>query len=504
MGATTPAARILHHKIEALAGVATVSAGFYFALEYAGSGKWATRRTALLLTGMNLFLALMVATNDLHHLLWTRLWVDGVVQLERGPLNPLLLSLVLLLPFISLLLFLRLLLRSGGIYRWQALLLAIGSALPILTFLLEVANIHLLSPLDPVILMWSLSGLLFALAIFRFRLLAAVPVGRYRAIESGRIGMLILNAEDRIADINPAASEVLMLTRHTAIGGLAPQALADFPALLALLEHREANNAEIVGIRGSQTRHYEVQASPLSHRRSSHLGWLILLQDVTEQRRVQADLLEQRAAVAALREREELARELHDGLGQVLSYVKLQTEAARELLAQNRPEKADVYLAQLAAAAQAAHADVRDYIRAATREIPPAEQGFRAALEQVLYRFSQTHRLQVELELPTDLPDERFEPEATVQLLHIIQEAMTNAHKHAGARRVCVRVIACNGTAEVSIMDDGMGFDPQQTESGGFGLRFMAERAQAVGGRLQIQSARGEGTTVTVQIPLKT
>jgi PAS domain S-box-containing protein len=503
MAGTTLETRILHHKTEAVAALSAISAGFYFALEYASSGRWATRRTARLLALNVLLISGLIATNDLHHLVWTRMWVDGVVQIERGILNAILLVPILTLPMLGIFLFGRRLARSAGIYRRQALLLFIGAALPILALVLEMANVDLLPPLDPVIIMWSLSGLLYALAIFRFRLLEAVPVGREMAIERLPSGIMVLDAEDRVVDLNPAAGQVLRLERDSVAGRLAREVLAGHVELVNLLDKKVATSTEVVLGRTGGLQYYRVERYPLTHPRGSHLGWLILLQDVTEQRRAQANLLEQQAAVAALREREELARELHDGLGQVLSYVKLQTEAARELLAQNRPDKADVYLAQLAAAAQAAHADVRDYIRAATSETTSIEQGFRAALEQVLDRFSQTHRLDIELDLPADLPDERFGPEVTSQLLRIVQEAVTNAHKHAHASRVCVQVAARDGTAEVTIIDDGMGFDPQQTASRGFGLRFMAERAQAVGGRMQVHSACGEGTTVRVQVPLR-
>ncbi len=88
-------------------------------------------------------------------------------------------------------------------------------------------------------------------------------------------------------------------------------------------------------------------------------------------------------------------------------------------------------------------------------------------------------------------------------MLRIVQEAVTSAQKHACASRVCVQVTARDGAAEVTIMDDGVGFDPQRIDSQGFGLRFMADRAQAVGGRLLVHSALGWGTTIRVQVPLR-
>ena len=501
MAATAPV-KILHHKLEAAAALTAMSAMLYFAFEYTNSGKWATRRNALLLSLVTLGIMLLMATNDLHHLVWTRLWFDRVVRVERGPLNLLLLAWAILLPTLSVLLFLRLFLRSRGIYRQQALMLCIGAALPLLTFFLEPAGINPLAPLDPVILVWNVSSLLYALAIFRFRMLEIVPIGRDTAIERMANGVLVLDAENRIVDLNPAAGEVLILSRGATVGRPAGQVLAAYPDLSRFLEQKTAASTEITLYEASQPRYFQVQVSPLTHPGGFHLGRLLLLQDVTEQRRAHALLLEQQTAVAVLREREQMARELHDGLGQVLGYVKMQAQAARSLLAQERKAEADSHLEQLVSVTQDAHADMRDFIfQASTASL--IELGFRASLQQYLQHFSQNHEIRTELDMPPEMTDERFEPAAAVQLLRIIQEALTNARKHAHASQVRVSLAARDDTAEITIADDGSGFDPDQAESDGFGLRFMAERARAVGGSLRVRSTPGQGTQVVVQVPLR-
>lgn len=262
MAGTTPETRILHHKTEAVAALSAISAGFYFALAYASSGKWATRRTAWLLALSVLLLTALIATNDLHHLVWARMWVDGVVQIERGVLNAILLLPVFMLPILGSFLFARQLVRSAGIYRRQALLLFIGATFPILALLLEMANIDLLPPLDPVIIVWSLSGLLFALAIFRFRLLEAVPIGRGMAIERLPSGILVLDAEDRIVDLNPAAGKVLGLERGAVAGRLAQEALARYPELIGPLSTKKATSAEVIFERNGKLQYYRESTTP--------------------------------------------------------------------------------------------------------------------------------------------------------------------------------------------------------------------------------------------------
>ncbi len=145
-----------------------------------------------------------------------------------------------------------------------------------------------------------------------------------------------------------------------------------------------------------------------------------------------------------------MARELHDGLGQVLGYIKMQTQATRSLLAQERRAEADNCLAQLAAVAQDAHADVREYIFEASAA-SPIELGFDASLRQYLDRFTQMHQIRTELEMPPEMTEGRFEPAVAVQLLRIIQEALTNARKHAHASQIWVSLAARDSTAEVTI-----------------------------------------------------
>jgi signal transduction histidine kinase len=87
-----------------------------------------------------------------------------------------------------------------------------------------------------------------------------------------------------------------------------------------------------------------------------------------------------------------------------------------------------------------------------------------------------------------------------LHLLRIAQEALTNAFRHARARRVWLRVTYGPGTLQLSVRDDGQGFDPQLLQEGGFGLVSMRERSEHIGGRLQIDTRPGAGTEVTLTL----
>jgi signal transduction histidine kinase len=219
--------------------------------------------------------------------------------------------------------------------------------------------------------------------------------------------------------------------------------------------------------------------------------------------KAQAQLLERQRALAMLSERERLARELHDDLGQVLGYVKMQAQAARDRLAQDQKAAADSDLAQLVAVAQDAHADVREYILGA-KSAAPTQPGFLPVLRQYLHRFSEHYALRTELIAPPDWMDDVLEPTVEAQLLRIIQEALTNARKHAHALCVQISIVLEESQAQIIVQDDGVGFDPRllaTAEGLKYGLGFMRERAEEVGGSVEIHSAPGAGTRVIICVP---
>ena len=96
-------------------------------------------------------------------------------------------------------------------------------------------------------------------------------------------------------------------------------------------------------------------------------------------------------------------------------------------------------------------------------------------------------------------------PATTIQLYRIVQEALNNVYKHAGAQRVTIRCAQIDQQVQISIHDDGRGFDPAQHNTApleGLGLRSMQARAEALGGSLTVTAQRGQGTHIAIQLPL--
>jgi signal transduction histidine kinase len=256
---------------------------------------------------------------------------------------------------------------------------------------------------------------------------------------------------------------------------------------------------------GSAAQYYALHLSPLKDRRGLALGHLILLHDVTEPKRAQAQILEQQRVVATLQERERLARELHDSVGQVLGYVSMQTQAIRKWVHDGETGLAEEQLARLADTARDAHADIRESIHS-LKAGPAQEWSFLAALQQQIASFRDHYGIDAELTIPAGLElGQVLQPGDEVQLLRVIQEAMTNARKHGRAADVRVSFERQDDQVRIFVADDGRGFDLEQLSSGAddhFGLAFMRERMAQVGGRLTIHSRPGAGTQVVLQVPV--
>ncbi|MHB1132374.1 MAG: GAF domain-containing sensor histidine kinase [Chloroflexota bacterium] len=216
-----------------------------------------------------------------------------------------------------------------------------------------------------------------------------------------------------------------------------------------------------------------------------------------------ARLVDELQNMAVLEERDRIAREMHDGLAQVLGYLNLRLHAAAGMLSGGDVTSLRAELDSAAAVTQEAYADVREAILG-LRTAPTPQHDLAATLNEYLRKYHQHSRIPTELTVDLD-GDQTLSPAAEVQVIRIIQEALTNVRKHARAHHAWVRLQSEAQCIRISIVDDGRGFQVGEAQRDGhFGLQTMRERAESVGGQVTIESAPGAGTTVLVTIPVTT
>jgi two-component system, NarL family, sensor histidine kinase DevS len=214
--------------------------------------------------------------------------------------------------------------------------------------------------------------------------------------------------------------------------------------------------------------------------------------------------LSERVATDALRrvvraqelERKRLARELHDETGQALTSILLGLKAVEQAVATDDARDA------LAGVRDTVASTLRD-VRALAVELRPSaldDFGLVPALERLASTFREQADMTVDFEAGSDV--ERLPTETETALYRIVQEALTNVAKHAGATRVSILVVRRGDTVAAVIEDDGAGFDPAADRDDALGLAGMHERVALVDGRLRIESSPEGGTTIAIEVPL--
>ena len=207
--------------------------------------------------------------------------------------------------------------------------------------------------------------------------------------------------------------------------------------------------------------------------------------------RVARDSLRRVVAAQEL-ERKRLARELHDETGQALTSILLGLKAVEDA----GDSEAVAGLRQLIV-------ETLQNVRRLAVELRPSaldDFGLTPALERLASTFGEQTGIEVDLEANFG---ERLPAEIETALYRIVQEALTNVVKHAGASRVSILLARKDGSVTAVIEDDGRGFEAEGVGDGGLGLVGMRERVGLLNGRFQIESTEGAGTTLVAEVPIR-
>ena len=214
-----------------------------------------------------------------------------------------------------------------------------------------------------------------------------------------------------------------------------------------------------------------------------------------------AHLHEQVADLAVAQERLRIAHEMHDGLAQVLGYVNTKVQAAEMYLKRDKTEEAEAQMRELASAARQAYSDVRESI-VGLRTLPGPTRNLQDVLQEYLRSWEEMARVSASLHIDSSV---KLRPSQELQLVRIVQEALTNVRKHARASHARVEIRREDTRLVTTIVDDGVGFNAAARARGEFpqfGLSTMRERAESIGGTLTIDSTPGSGTTVRFDLPV--
>lgn len=489
---------------------------FVLVLRLTNHEHWLTPLLRYTLIAFCVIVTAVVLTNDLHHWYWERLWIESGFpesQAEQnfffwiyaiGPYLMILTSVILLFNYYRV---------TPALYRRQAFWMALGGFIPLASRMLQdIFGLDPFPKIDEIPLSLLLSGIFFALAIFRYGAFKIVHIAHNLVIQNITAGIIVLDNLGRIVDLNPHAQYFLMADPQTLIGRPLEEATTDWPPL----EQETTTGQEISVKRPDAIAYYFLQISSITESNGQKSGDVLVLFDITArklaeqaQQQLAQELLISGQKVAVLEERERIGRELHDDLGQIIGYISVQAQAAQELLQQAKIDETQHILSQLVTAAYEANHNVRQYILGVRSEFSATEQidelPFTAVLEQFILQLQEQYNFTVQTSLPDRDIAELLAPDVAHQLLRIMQEALSNARKHADVSQAQLFITLHEQDVQAIVADSGRGFNlesiPTPDDQPHFGLNIMRERAESVGGQLEFRTRDGQGTQVIVRLP---
>lgn len=475
-----------------------------FILQFAGLGRLLSKRNYILLFTIPLLCVLAMITNDFHHLIWTEFRMSRHVISSSGRLYWIFNSYIFLLGLINFVVLVRLAIRSPG-YRLPVAIILFSQIIGRVGYTIDKLDTGLLAPGEAVLFQIGVVAVAYALAFLHFHAIDPVAEARKAILEQMNEGLCVLDLQGRIVYVNPMGAAIFgahgnnLRQRHLA------EVMPIDADLLVQLGNKGKGQTDILLGQEDSARHYNLRLTTLRGRHDEVIGQLLLLHDVTEQKRAQAKILEQQSVVATLKERERLARDLHDGIGQILGYVGIQAQTAIKCINDGNNEKTKSLLGRLVEVAKDAHADVRESIHN-LRSTSGQDWSFIPALQNYIDKFQANYGIRTELSLYDGIGENAFDRLVGIQLLRVIQEALTNSRRHSGARSLRVCIERNQKKACITITDDGHGFDAGQLDrcdGSHFGLIFMRERMEQIGGALKIDSIPGGGAVLKLDVPIR-
>lgn len=479
-------------------------------MQFTGYDKWVKNRKILWVGVIPTIIILLVWTDGLHGLMRYDMHMDysgyfPVIAKKYGPAFFIHGAYSHLLNSVAWVLLIRAVFFRNTIYRKQAIALLFGVSLIVVPNILYILGLSPVEKFDITPVFFGPAGLIIAWSIFRFKLFDLVPLARSTVIETMDAGVMVMDIQDRVLDINPSFEKIIGKAASQVSAMRVEEVCKEIPELAEACIDRAISHIEFSINTQELLKIYEVLLSPLTDSKGVLIGRLAVTYEITEKKLTQQTLLKQQREFAVIKEQERMARDLHDNLGQVLGFINLQAQGIRQELLNVGIETVSDKLDRLVDVTQAAHTEVREYIHRVRNSVY-IEKGFITALKKDISSFEEQTGLSVILSKYGKFTGEELSPNVRINLCNIVKEALNNIGKHAEAENVSISFSLAQDQLCVAIEDDGIGFDLLLNHNGiktRFGLDIMRERASEIEGKIDIISAVGEGCKIILYVPIE-
>lgn len=298
MGTADAPMRIFWGEIKYLGIVVVPLAWLTFALQYTGREGWVRRRVLALLAVEPVVALVLIFTNEAHGLFWSsrESGTNGpyaTVESVYGPWFWVHLSYSYLLLLVGTVFLAQALVSSAHLYREQKIALVVGTSMPWVINAVNVSGLVSLGSPDPAPLAFALAGVVFAWPLFRYGPLDLVSVARDVVVEGMGDGVIVLDSQDRVVDLNPAAQRILGFPFSEAVRRPVAQIMPGQVDLLKRHQGSEEAHGETTLGSGAAPRYYDIVISSLRTRKVARAGRLISLRDITERKGLEQRLMQQ-------------------------------------------------------------------------------------------------------------------------------------------------------------------------------------------------------------------
>jgi signal transduction histidine kinase len=317
-------------------------------------------------------------------------------------------------------------------------------------------------------------------------------------LSSVPFGIIVLDTQGKVKLVNQHAKELLSIDHSTDLTG--GHLIAHIEHLKPLDEEFESYLKQPEPYKSFESITYYDKSFDISFRVING-GFLVIIYDITSVKVLETDSI-QAIISGQENERRRLAREIHDGIGPLLSSAKLELDLFLEDLKELDSNIPDEKLYNIRQTIDTISVDLRDLSHSLIPRLLE-EFGLLSAFQNMVSRLNRTKKSSVDLYCNLD-PEDRFDKDIELNLFRCGQELLNNAIKHANAKKVILQLIKHENSIVLMVEDDGIGFDPDQSKknSDGIGLLNIDTRVRALNGDFLIEAEKERGSLVSIEIPL--
>ena len=497
-----------------------------YALQHADRGDWLTRRRLMLLLIIPVSTLFLAFTTERHGLIWKATFLDDsgqflALNLIHGPVFWVYWIYLQILIFIGTVLIIQTLIQRPHLYRKQAAVLLVAGIIPWISNAIYITDLTPFPQLDFTPFAFTLSAVAFTWGISQFQLVDLSPIAREVVMENMRDGVVVLDIENRIVDLNPAAEQLLGIPFGKVVGKGITEPLSVFPELLKRLRTLSPEQAKIVIRGGPDKKYYELHISPLKDHRKKINGRLVVIQDITEFVQARDRALEASRLKSQLLAR--VSHELRTPLGAILGFAELLQdgsygeleEAQKAILAEIIESTYDLttMVNELLDEAQFESRSIQ--LQIAPFNLKELAHKIEMKMGVLAMNKNLTFHLNVDPHMPTCLLGDEF------RLRQILVNLIGNAIKFTSQGEVQVKFsFSDENHWSIEVSDTGMGipkkahlyiFEPFRQVDGsitrefggaGLGLSIVKHLSDLMKGQISLKSDGEQGSTFTVLLPL--